>query len=56
MSVPRQHDLFRSGDLPQGFTYLAEFLSVREESELLEIVRSLPLQEAQYRSGARDGA
>jgi len=35
--------------LPDGFVYEQEFLSPREESTLLEIIRSLPFQEAQYR-------
>ena len=35
--------------LPEGFVYAPEFLSRQEESTLLEVIRSLPFQEAQYR-------
>jgi alkylated DNA repair dioxygenase AlkB len=39
----------RPAILPEGFVYEQEFLSPREESALLEIIRLLPFQEAQYR-------
>jgi alkylated DNA repair dioxygenase AlkB len=35
--------------LPDGFVYEPDFLSVVEESSLLEVIRSLQFQEAQYR-------
>jgi alkylated DNA repair dioxygenase AlkB len=44
-----QHDLFASQALPDGFTYQRDFLTTEEDSELLGILRTLPLQEAQYR-------
>ena len=34
---------------PAGFTYAPEFLSPAQESELLELVRELPFEEAQYK-------
>jgi alkylated DNA repair dioxygenase AlkB len=34
---------------PAGFVYQSEFLTVAEESALIEIVRALPLREAQYK-------
>jgi alkylated DNA repair dioxygenase AlkB len=36
-------------ELPEGFVYEPEFLSAEEENELLAAVKSLPLQEAEYR-------
>jgi alkylated DNA repair dioxygenase AlkB len=45
----QQHDLFPSHALPEGFAYEREFLTMREEAELLGAVQALPLQEAQYR-------
>ena len=39
----------RSATLPEGFVYAPEFLSRHDESALLEVIRSLPFQEAQYR-------
>jgi alkylated DNA repair dioxygenase AlkB len=43
-------DLFGpSATLPEGFVYQPGFLSPQEESALLEVFRSLPFQEAQYR-------
>jgi alkylated DNA repair dioxygenase AlkB len=35
--------------LPAGMTYVEEFLSVDEERELLAVISTLPLQQAQYR-------
>ncbi|HXC52873.1 MAG TPA: alpha-ketoglutarate-dependent dioxygenase AlkB [Candidatus Limnocylindrales bacterium] len=35
--------------LPEGFEYRPEFISAAEESELVGLIRELPLQEAQYR-------
>jgi alkylated DNA repair dioxygenase AlkB len=34
---------------PPGFTYTPEFLSVAEEAQLLEVLRTLPFEEAQYK-------
>ena len=34
---------------PAGFTYVPEFLSVADEAQLLEIIRALPLEAAQYK-------
>jgi alkylated DNA repair dioxygenase AlkB len=45
---PVQTDLF-APQLPRGMTYQPDFLGVPEEHELLDIIRSLPLREAQYR-------
>jgi alkylated DNA repair dioxygenase AlkB len=39
----------RSVVLPEGFSYEPEFLSPPDEAALLEVIRSLPFQEAQYR-------
>jgi alkylated DNA repair dioxygenase AlkB len=45
-----QTDLFGSAAaLPEGFGYVSEFLSAAEEQELLEHIRVLPMQEAQYK-------
>lgn len=44
----QQTDLFPRA-LPSGLEYRSEFLSVAEEQELLELVRTLPLKEAQYK-------
>jgi alkylated DNA repair dioxygenase AlkB len=38
-----------SATLPEGFVYEPEFLRQQDESGLLEVIRSLPFQEAQYR-------
>jgi alkylated DNA repair dioxygenase AlkB len=42
-------DLFAAEALPQGLTYRADFISPREEAELLEQIRALPLVHAPYR-------
>ena len=34
---------------PPGFTYAPEFLSLAQEAQLLEIIRALPFEEAQYK-------
>jgi alkylated DNA repair dioxygenase AlkB len=39
----------RPATLPEGFVYEPDFLSPQDESALLEVIRSLPFQEAQYR-------
>ena len=45
-----QGDLFGSvSPLPEGFVYRSEFLTREEESALLEVMRALPLEEAQYK-------
>src|SRR5688500_10646591 len=47
MSSPSQANLFPPA-LPEGLIYRAEFVGHEEERELLEHIRALPLQEAQY--------
>jgi alkylated DNA repair dioxygenase AlkB len=49
MPTLRQDDLFLSQALPDGFAYQRDFLTAPEEAELLSIVQTLPLKEAQYR-------
>jgi alkylated DNA repair dioxygenase AlkB len=44
----KQVDLFPRS-LPSGLEYLSEFISVADQSSLMEIIRSLPLKEAQYK-------
>ena len=44
----QQADLFPRV-LPRGLEYHPEFLNSHEEGELLELIRALPLQEAQYK-------
>ena len=45
-----QRDLFASGTpLPEGFTYESEFLSIEEETALLNVLKALPFKEAQYK-------
>jgi alkylated DNA repair dioxygenase AlkB len=47
-----QNDLFAGPDLAvpmTGLHYEPEFLSVAEEAQLLEVIRSLPLQAAKYK-------
>ena len=34
---------------PPGFTYGRQFLSVAQEAQLLEVIRTLPFEEAQYK-------
>lgn len=47
----KQASLFAQGptDLPDGLRYQDDFISTAEESELLEIIRSLPFRNSQYR-------
>ena len=42
--TPSSGTLFPLADLPEGFVYRADFLSVHEEAELLEAIRSLAFQ------------
>jgi alkylated DNA repair dioxygenase AlkB len=42
-------DLFAAEALPEGLTYRPDFISPREEAELLEQIRALPLVPAPYR-------
>jgi alkylated DNA repair dioxygenase AlkB len=42
-------DLFAAEALPEGLTYRPDFISPREEAELLEQIRTLPLVHAPYR-------
>jgi alkylated DNA repair dioxygenase AlkB len=45
-----QTDLFAPDPLtPEGFTYLADFVTSDEEAELISIVEKLPLAQAQYK-------
>jgi alkylated DNA repair dioxygenase AlkB len=45
-----QRELFASaGTSPEGFTYIADFLSAAEEGELLGAIRGLSLAPAQYK-------
>jgi alkylated DNA repair dioxygenase AlkB len=45
-----QAQLFSSPTpLPEGFRYVSGFLSVSEEAQLLDHIRTLPLEEAQYK-------
>lgn len=34
---------------PPGFTYTPQFLSLAQEAQLLEVIRTLPFEEAQYK-------
>src|SRR5262245_60134898 len=44
-----QEDLFSSDPgLPEGFSYLREFITPAEEEELIATIQGLPLKEAQY--------
>lgn len=49
MNSRRQTDLFAATELPAGMQYLLEFLSRREELDLLEELAKLPLQHSRYR-------
>ena len=45
-----QHDLFGADDrLPDGFVYQTAFLTCDEESALLDVIRTLQLEEARYK-------
>jgi alkylated DNA repair dioxygenase AlkB len=44
-----QQQLFAASALPDGLTYTPEFLSRAEETQLLEVIRGLPFQQAQYK-------
>jgi alkylated DNA repair dioxygenase AlkB len=45
-----QQDLFGvSPQLPEGFVYTPELITLDEEAALLAVIRSLPLQEATYK-------
>ncbi len=48
LSSMKQADLFPL-ELPWGLDYRSDFLCVSEEDSLLEAIRALPLQEAQYK-------
>jgi alkylated DNA repair dioxygenase AlkB len=46
----KQADLIGVADAyPEGFVYQANFLGADEEAELLQVIQTLPLAEAQYR-------
>jgi alkylated DNA repair dioxygenase AlkB len=45
---PTQPDLF-APQLPRGMAYQPDFLTVEEERSLLDVIRALPLSQAQYR-------
>ena len=34
---------------PEGFSYAPEFLNTTQEAQLLEVIRTLPFEEAQYK-------
>jgi alkylated DNA repair dioxygenase AlkB len=34
---------------PEGFSYAPEFLTLAQEAQLLEVIRTLPFEEAQYK-------
>jgi alkylated DNA repair dioxygenase AlkB len=44
-----QQELFSATALPEGFTYMPQFLAEAEERELLEVIRTLPFKAAQYK-------
>src|SRR5690349_7110803 len=44
----QQSDLFAGPALPPGMQYRRDFISIAEESELIERIRELPLTEAKY--------
>src|SRR5690606_359825 len=49
-TVVMQADLFAASPrLPEGFVYQPEFLPPDEEAALLQVVRTLPLEEAKYK-------
>lgn len=46
----RQGDLFGvAAALPEGFVYAEDFVTPEEEAALIEVIRALPLAEAQYK-------
>ena len=50
MHTGQQDDLFATAPkLPDGLTYQRNFLDLAQERELLETLRQLPFQEAQYK-------
>ena len=50
MVRPQQQELFEAhAQLPEGFTYRTEFITVEEEASLLAEIRALPLAEARYK-------
>ena len=49
MNSYRQADLFVADSLPEGMRYVEEFLSRREEVDLLDVLPTLPLQHSRYR-------
>lgn len=46
---PRQNELFEPAGYPSGLRYRADFLSAAEEAALLDAIRELPLEEADYK-------
>ncbi|HEX6995957.1 MAG TPA: alpha-ketoglutarate-dependent dioxygenase AlkB [Gammaproteobacteria bacterium] len=48
-NTPRQNELFERTGFPSGLHYRADFLSAAEESDLLDAIRELPLEEADYK-------
>jgi len=47
--VIQAHLFAASSAGPPGFTYDPQFLSIAEEAQLLEVIRTLPFEEAQYK-------
>lgn len=46
----RQSDLFgETSALPPGFCYRAEFIAAAQEASLLDVIRTLPLEDAKYK-------
>lgn len=48
-SSPRQNELFEPVGHPSGLRYRPDFLSAAEEAALLDAIRGLPLEEADYK-------
>jgi alkylated DNA repair dioxygenase AlkB len=47
--MPQQELFGARADLPPGFTYRPQFLAADEEAQLLQQLRALPFEAAQYR-------
>ena len=54
--VIQAHLFAASSAGPPGFTYDPQFLSIAEEAQLLEVIRTLPSRKRSTRNGARGGA
>lgn len=49
MRKPNQRELFTASALPAGMQYVEDFLSRSDESDLLDVIATLPLHHSQYR-------